>query len=68
VLDGLEVKVGFGGLWKESRAVWNQPDERAVKISTQVAVRTVRRPAVIDSPLASPGHAPLQAGADVHLR
>ncbi len=30
VLDGLEVKVGFGGLWKESRAVWNQPDERAV--------------------------------------
>ena len=22
VLDGLEVKVGFGGLWKESRAVW----------------------------------------------
>ena len=25
VLDGLEVKVGFGGLWKESRAVWNQP-------------------------------------------
>ena len=41
VLDGLEVKVGFGGLWKESRAVWNQPDERAVNLlSTQVAVRT----------------------------
>ena len=25
VLDGLEVKVGFGGLWKESLSVWNQP-------------------------------------------
>ena len=24
VLDGLEVKVGFGGLWKESLSVWNQ--------------------------------------------
>ena len=44
VLDGLEVKVGFGGLWKESLSVWKSThrhaiDERAVNLlSTQVAV------------------------------
>ena len=31
VLDGLEVKVGFGGLWKESRAVWKSTHRHAIE-------------------------------------